>query len=528
MTTVRRFVLEPGADPLLVLSGLSHRQQTASNPSRELERTVYDTFDWRVWADGGQLEHRRDRDGARLAWRSAATGESLGSVELDAVPRFVWELPASPLADRLAAVLEMRALLRLVTITTTETVLRLLDGEGKTVARVVVDQSRAKGARPPELPTLVEVVPVRGYERAAAEVSSLLEAQLVLQPADTDIVDVALRRVGKVPGDYTGKLKLRLDPTGPALAAWAEVLRTLHATMGVNEAGVVEDTDSEFLHDYRVAVRRTRSVLGQAKGVVPPSLLARFREEFRWLGTVTTPVRDLDVYLLSFPEFEAQLHGDLVPELAPLRPFLERRQLAAHTEMVEALRSGRHESLRRDWAAFLDDPFGHPATVDAADELPHARRPARDVARERTWKAYRVLVKQGRTITEASPAEALHELRKDAKKFRYALECFGNMFPAELVAPIVKELKALQDNLGAHQDYEVQAVSLETFGDELLAEGGAGARTLMALGALVEHLREGQLAARAEFAERFARFDAEENRQRVRVLFGPPPQEPTA
>ncbi|MCU0270591.1 MAG: hypothetical protein MUF83_18375, partial [Acidimicrobiales bacterium] len=209
MTTVRRFVLEPGADPLLVLSGLSHRQQTASNPSRELERTVYDTFDWRVWADGGQLEHRRDRDGARLAWRSAATGESLGSVELDAVPRFVWELPASPLADRLAAVLEMRALLRLVTITTTETVLRLLDGEGKTVARVVVDQSRAKGARPPELPTLVEVVPVRGYERAAAEVSSLLEAQLVLQPADTDIVDVALRRVGKVPGDYTGKLKLR-------------------------------------------------------------------------------------------------------------------------------------------------------------------------------------------------------------------------------------------------------------------------------------------------------------------------------
>ena len=48
-----------------------------------------------------------------------------------------------------------------------------------------------------------------------------------------------------------------------------------------------------------MAVRRTRSVLKMLGDVLPAGLAERMSAEFRWLGDITTPTRDLDVYLLS-------------------------------------------------------------------------------------------------------------------------------------------------------------------------------------------------------------------------------------
>ena len=39
-----------------------------------------------------------------------------------------------------------------------------------------------------------------------------------------------------------------------------------------NEQGTIADTDSEFLHDFRVAVRRTRTGLSQLKVVLPDNI----------------------------------------------------------------------------------------------------------------------------------------------------------------------------------------------------------------------------------------------------------------
>ena len=63
--------------------------------------------------------------------------------------------------------------------------------------------------------------------------------------------------------------------------------------------GTIADVDSEFLHDFRVAVRRTRSLQRQLEPVFPPEPLAHFRSEFRWLQQATGPVRDLDVHQLD-------------------------------------------------------------------------------------------------------------------------------------------------------------------------------------------------------------------------------------
>ncbi len=507
------------ADVARVLAAVEAHGRFARDRGESVRRTLFDTFDWRLYGQGTVLEHRVDPSSAWLVWRSVDDGEVLGRYHLDEVPRFVADLPAGPVTDRLGAVVEMRALLPLVTVEARHLTLRLLDDEDKTVARVVVEEgasARADGARsrPTRLAPQVEVLPVRGYVEAADELSALLGSQVVLRPADDDLAVVALRAAGLDPGGYTGKLRLALPAEATALEAWALVCRALLATMEVNEPGLRDDLDSEFLHDYRVAVRRTRSVLGQAKGVLPSEVRRHMADEFRWLGGVTSPTRDFDVYLLEIPEFRHALPVDRRTDLDPFAAFIAEHQRAAHAALVAELDTERYRALLDRWRAFLDAP-----TADPTD-APDAARPAADVAAERIWTAYRKVIRDGRRIDGSSPPEDLHTLRKDAKKLRYALECYGSLFDTDEVAAVVKDLKGLQDVLGEYQDCQVQIGSLEGFGQEMLDGGDVPASSIIALGFLVDHLDERERAARAAFDERFGRFDAKAVRRRMKHLFG--------
>ena len=126
----------------------------------------------------------------------------------------------------------------------------------------------------------------------------------------------------------------------------------------------------------------------------------------------------------------------------------------------------------------------------------------------------------GFAIDSSSPAEAYHELRKKGKELRYMLELFGSpLYPAEVVKPMIKALKSLQDVLGRHQDREVQVAMLRSLRDEVSALPG-GPAALMAMGVLVDRLLADEQAARDEFAERFAVFASESERRTVQETFG--------
>jgi CHAD domain-containing protein len=506
---MRRFTLADPRDLSSLVAGLVDRVGLEREPSRTLSRTLFDTFDWRLFARHLVVEHQHDGHDRALVWRSTESGEQLARIDLDEVPRFVWDLPAGPLADRLGDVIEMRALLPLVTIETTRTVLRLVDGEHKTVARVVVDADRIAGRR--KLAPVIEVLEMRGYEGRADDVAELLGAQVNVREGGDDGLVAALDAAGYAPGSYTSKLRLALAADAPAIDSWVLVLRALLATLVANEAGLRDDVDSEFLHDFRVAVRRTRSVLGQGRDVLPAAVRDRFREEFAWLGQATSPTRDFDVFLLTLPQFAKSLPVERRDDLKPFRAFLEHRQREAHASLVADLETERYATLLRDWQAFLDSP------TDTIDE-PDSQRGTAEVASERITKAHHRLIRDGRSIDEHSHPEDLHELRKDAKKLRYLLECFGSALPAEGVTPVVKELKVLQDVLGEYQDCQVQVGSLERFGQEMLDEDRVPAAALMALGFVVEQLVEREQRARDDFDDRFGRFDSKAVRRAVRSL----------
>ena len=252
----------------------------------------------------------------------------------------------------------------------------------------------------------------------------------------------------------------------------------------------------------------------EMKGVFPPEHLARFRGELRWLQQITGPSRDLDVYVLDFDELRSRLPEPGRSDLEPLLRVVRDRRTIAHREMVRALRSERAGELRVQWPAFLQELV----TLSPEDRR-DAPRPIGELAGERIVKVYRRMVKMGRAIDESSPAESLIELRKQGKELRYLLELFGlPLHPGDVVKPLVRALKSLQDTLGRHQDREVQIAALRSFRDEVSTlPGGPGA--LMAMGVLIEHLGEDERAARAEFAERFRSFASKEQRSLVAETF---------
>jgi len=480
----------------------------------ERDRTYYDTFDGLLRDDGLTAMHA---DGT-LSVTSQESGVVVASLPMraPAKPLFARDLPPGPLRETLLPITDVRALLPLANLHTHERVLSVLDDERKTVVRLTLEENElvgSNGAHSPLRPRL-RITGIRGYDKELGRVQQELLGELGFRPADQPLVDEAVRAAGGVPGGLPTKIGVPLTPAQRSDAAAAVVLRGMLEVIEANLEGTIADLDTEFLHDLRVSVRRSRSVQRELKRAFPPDELADYRAEFRWLQQATGDVRDLDVHILEFDDMRALVPEAMRDDLDPLLRVLKARRSAARRAMVRALRSKRTETLLTGWGSFLDGLDALPV-----DERPDATRPIGEVSGERIRKVYRRMLRMGDAIDESSPAVAYHELRKKGKELRYLLELFGvPLFPEEVVRPMIKTLKSLQDVLGRHQDREVQIALLRSLGPEV-AETAGGEAGLMAIGALVARLGEDERAARGEFAGRFAEFSAKDQRRLVKETF---------
>ncbi len=297
-------------------------------------------------------------------------------------------------------------------------------------------------------------------------------------------------------------------------AAAAAVLRRLLTVIADNVPGAIQGEDGEYLHQLRIAVRRSRTVQRQLAAVFPQWELPGYRSEFRWLQRATGDARDLDVYIDELDSLRDLLPDAIRDDLDPLRPVLTHGRLAARADMGRALLSPRIRDLFQDWERLLETLVELPV-----HDRPAAGRPIGELAGVRIRKVYDRILRMGNAIDDGSPAADYHELRKKGKELRYLLELFGlQLFGEETVAPMVRSLKALQDVLGRHQDREVQMAMLRHTADEVAGLRG-GAAACMAMGVLVDRLRSDERAARAEFGERFALLASDDQRRFVAETF---------
>ncbi len=394
----------------------------------------------------------------------------------------------------------------------------VLDTLEKTVVRVVLESGEVLGEGPADRPAplrhRITLTGLRGYEAELAAVRDRLVATLGLTEAELPLGEEAVLAAGGRPEGVSPKVSVALAPDDRADTAAVAVLGALRDVMVANLPGTLADTDPEFLHDYRVALRKARSVLRELRGVFPPQALAELRADLRWLQAVTGPSRDLDVHGLDFASLRELVPPEWRDPLDPVEAVLRRRRESAHRAMYRELRGERVRAVMRRWDALLAE------LVELSEEgRPDAARPILAVSSQRILRVYRRMVRMGEALGDESPAADFHELRKQGKELRYLLELFGEpLHDGEVVRPMVKALKSLQDVLGRHQDREVQALTLRALAEEVAGVPG-GPAALMAMGVLVERLDADTRAARAEFSRAFARFASAEQRERVRRTF---------
>jgi len=224
-----------------------------------------------------------------------------------------------------------------------------------------------------------------------------------------------------------------------------------------NEAAVLAadgaGSDIDAVHQCRVGLRRLRSAFSTFAGIVDRAAFAGLEAEAKWVVGSLADARDLDVLLAStLPPVEAARPGD--PDLAALRASAEAARSAAYVSAREVLGSVRYTTFvlrfgywleRRGWRA------------DAAAEA--LAQPLVELADGLLAKRHRRVLKRGRGFADL-PAEGRHRVRLTVKKLRYTVEFFRSLYRKRAVAPFLKDLVALQEELGHLNDVAVTEVRL--------------------------------------------------------------------
>lgn len=469
-------------------------------------KTFYDSFDWRLYNADILCEFNQAKSTAHLSLIDRNSGVTFALEEQQDVPRFSDQFQDGRLKTQLSALLEMRALLPVSQLPHQVHHINVLNKDKKTVLRIRLDEYES-------LANHITLQPLKGYDKALARVSLLMQNSLQLKattPSAT--LDHALKCQGRKAKDYCSKLAIKLAPKMRADQASVIIYRQLLRTIQMNECNTVADIDSEFLHDFRIAIRRTRAGLSQIKHTLPSPIVARYADFFAWLGQITGPTRDMDVYLLSYEQYKAALPISLRADISPLYAFLKDKQIEVQKELAEKLNSPSYRKQLADWETFLKTPL---AKKDCGK---NAHINIKELADQRIRKVYKRILVEGEAINDSSPAEALHDLRKTCKKLRYLMEFFQSLYPKDKMKVLIKSLKDLQAVLGDFQDYEVQEINIKHFSEEMMANN-IPSNTFLAMGVLVQHLDTMKCAARDQFAKQFALFEQPENQRAFKHLF---------
>lgn len=282
-----------------------------------------------------------------------------------------------------------------------------------------------------------------------------------------DAVEERLLAAGAVPSTASSKvgrvLSDRATPTRPAdvdkRSTAAEAVRA-HLAEHVREL-IQRDPDvrrdqQDAVHRMRVATRRLRSALSTFRPLLDRAVTDPLRDELRWLAGLLGAARDAEV-------LRARLLGLLDQEPSELVLGSVRQQVGdlLQSRYRNAL-AAVHDELDRD--RYLDLLDALDALIAAPPWQPAADGRARDVLPPLVARADRQLRHAVRAAeAEGAPDPALHEVRKLAKRLRYACEAVQPVFggPARQLARAATEL---QEVLGDHQDSVVSREVLRELG----------------------------------------------------------------
>jgi len=455
--------------------------------------TWFDTFDFALW-QGALALIACDRQWAlhplHHGWPAA--NPLFGSDAPSGTPRPVSQLPA-PWQEHLAPFTGIRALLPVATARHQQQAVDLRGRNAKTVVRLQIHTFQHPDESAPRL-QLIQLQPLRGYAPEADAVVEILLANRFARCVEGPLAacfrafDQPVRDRSVRPPDSDAR-------STPARSVVTACLLALLQNVRIQERGILHDWDTEFLHDYRVNLRKMRAILRIFADVYPPAVAGAVLDTIAAMARATNRLRDLDVQILAEEALVQQIPTPLQPALAPLFAAFRVERASEQAALVRRL-------SRSDYGAAMEQIA---QLLQGAEDGPEGQEPFAPLLGRHLRKRYRRIRKQSRGLTvDSSPAD-FHRIRIGCKKLRYLLDLAPDLYPGAFLPLLQRRLRKLQNRLGALNDYQVQVQSLLAHHATLVTPDPACS---LAIGALVGTLHAASHNARPPILDALKAFRA--------------------
>ncbi|QQD16953.1 CHAD domain-containing protein [Spongiibacter nanhainus] len=464
-------------------------------PPAETRIEVLDTFGWSIWHSGALLCRSSNKtltlyshNGSVQAWTEAPRSA-----------RFWWQLPEGELRDTLKPVTELWSFNPVASFYQRRQTVNIRNEDGKTVARLQhTTCSTSHKAH-------CSLVALQGYKHSFSRISRrLAEAETI---AVSPLAEHAWLTACATPRKIDKLPHFGIDAQQSAESAVRQMIRAMLEQARLFEPGILEDTDTEFLHQYRVSIRKARSLVTLMGKVLSLDAKTTLKQCFKQLVGPTGELRDMDVFLLAKDHYTALLPGGFEAGLDELFAEASKDRRRALKRVRKWMRSERYQQVIND----LDTTLSSPAQLQSKK----AAKPVATLLEKNAHKSFQRIKSLGSSIDKYTPDNEIHALRIECKKMRYLMEYFIEILPEKPTMKFVKSLKKLQDVLGDFNDYAVQQNFLRQYTDSHTSSAALSAAT----GGMIAVLHQLHLQARQQVEAAFAGFNSAEVESTFSAIF---------
>ena len=299
-----------------------------------------------------------------------------------------------------------------------------------------------------EMISELEIECIDGAVDPAFELALRLLDDVALHPSSVTKAERGYRLYRREEAQPVKAAPIELDEALTPATAARRIVGAGLAQLQANEEGVLNSRDPEFVHQARIALRRTRSALRMFRGPIGEPQAKAWRDALGGIAAALGEARDWDVFATeTFPQLAAA-HGDAA----------QRRKLAAAI-------SRERKAARATARAALGSPAYARTMIELARWIAHegddtiASQELREFAAATLGKRHKRLLRDAADVASLPPPER-HQVRIDAKRLRYGTDALQSLFKPRRVRAHRKALQSLQDALGATNDAATAATLL--------------------------------------------------------------------
>jgi len=451
-----KLLAEPDQLAEIDRSGIVAHYLQGEGETLDLRAIYYDTADMDLQKAGLVLRVRTDGERFVMTLKSKREGNG------KALERTEWKRPvlsiepdlaalASCLPADVAATLEKNPLTALFSTEVRRQTRLLHTPQG--IVELAMDRGRIIAGERSQDICEVELELMEGSTEALFQLAQELLSAFHLRPSIRSKSARGFDLAGDAPPPVSKAQDMAVGAGATLDQALDEIFRSALQHLLENQPAAEDGRDPAGIHQYRVALRRLRSILGLIRPLFSSSQqLDLFRADAKWLMSSLNDARDWDVFVTeTLPSMVRACPS--VEGFDDLGAAAQKQREAAHERAREAIRDPRTAQFQIALGLWVEQKRWRGDA--SSDQLELLSGPVHSFARNVMKRLRRKVLRRGRHFSDLTPDES-HELRIAIKKLRYVSGFFLPLLGTDKDhRRYIKLLSTLQDQLGHKNDMAV-------------------------------------------------------------------------